>query len=61
MKSHMLWSIYDFGTDNDSDNVEKVEPARAHSSGMMRMGNKTVVSEKGRSIKKLAMRCEGER
>ena len=60
-KNHVPWSIYDFGTDNDNDNVGEVEPARAHGSGMMRMGNKTVASEKGRSIEKLVMRCEGER
>ena len=48
-------------TDNDNDNVGEVEPGRAHSSGMMRMGNKTVTSEKGTSIEKLVMRCEGKR
>ena len=57
----MLWSIYDFGTDNDNDNVGEVVPAVAHGSGIMRMSNKTVTSEKGRSIEKLVMRCEGER
>ena len=63
MKNHMPWSIYNFGTDNDNDNdnVGKVEPARAHGSGMTRMGNKTVTSEKGRFIKKLATRGKGER
>ena len=60
-KSRVLWLIYDFGTDDSSDNVGEVEPAGAHGSGMMRMGNKTVVSEKGRSIEKLAMRHKGER
>ena len=60
-KSHALWSIYDFGTDDDSDNVGEVKPAGAQGSGMMRMGNKTVMSEKGRSIKKLVTRHKGER
>ena len=61
MKNRAPWLTYDFGTDNDNDNVGEVEPARAHGSGRMRMGNKTVASKKGRSIEKLAMRCEGER
>ena len=60
-KSHALWSIYDFGTDDDSDNVGEVKPAGAQGSGMMRMGYKTVMSEKGRSIKKLVTRHKGER
>ena len=47
MKNCVPQSIYDFGTDNDNDNVGEVKPARAHGSGMMRMGNKTVTSEKG--------------
>ena len=40
MKSSMLWSIYDFGTTNDNENVGEVEPAGAHGSSMTRMGKK---------------------
>ena len=61
MKNCVPQSIYDFGTDNDNDNVGEVKPARAHGSGMMRMGNKTVGSEKGRSLEKLVTRRSEER
>ena len=58
------WSIYNFGTDNDHDNVDEVAPTGAHSSGMIRMGKKTVAGEnngKGSSGEKLVKRCEGKR
>ena len=65
MKSCVLsWSIYDFGTDDDNDNVDEAEPTGAHSSGMMRMGKKTVTCEKngkGSSSKKLVKKSEDER